>query len=194
MPTGRRTPSRRSTSRPATGGVLLSSMGNPQPLPGLLGQDADQRLPGDQPAPSIPLREPMETRVFLGKKPVSRPSGTRTGQLICRPAASAGAVDAGDVLRHELRLHQLQRPRQPCPRGAGAGYLLQHRRGRPARGFLPLRRQHHRAGGLRALRRAREIPEGRRGHRDQDGAGRQARHRRASARRQDRGRRVHAPA
>lgn len=51
-----------------TGGVLLSSMGNPRPLPiywDKLLVNASQVT-----NPSIdPLREPMETRVFLGKKP-----------------------------------------------------------------------------------------------------------------------------
>ena len=52
----------------STGGVLLSSMGNPEPYPVYFDQiliNASQVT-----NPSIdPLREPMETRVFLGKKP-----------------------------------------------------------------------------------------------------------------------------
>ena len=51
-----------------SGGVLLSSMGNPKPLPVYWDRlliNASQVT-----NPSIdPLREPMETRVFLGKKP-----------------------------------------------------------------------------------------------------------------------------
>ena len=51
-----------------TGGVLLSSMGSPKPLPVYWDRlliNASQVT-----NPSIdPLREPMETRVFLGKKP-----------------------------------------------------------------------------------------------------------------------------
>ncbi|MDR2752985.1 MAG: 4Fe-4S binding protein [Oscillospiraceae bacterium] len=56
-----------------TGGVLLSSMGNPRPLPGYFDRillNASQVT-----NPSIdPLREPMETRTFLGKKnqPIAR--------------------------------------------------------------------------------------------------------------------------
>ncbi|MDR1927344.1 MAG: FMN-binding glutamate synthase family protein, partial [Oscillospiraceae bacterium] len=50
-----------------TGGVLLSSMGNPRPLPNYFDRillNASQVT-----NPSIdPLREPMETKVFLGKK------------------------------------------------------------------------------------------------------------------------------
>ena len=52
----------------SSGGVLLSSMGNPKPLPVYWDKlliNASQVT-----NPSIdPLREPMETRVFLGKKP-----------------------------------------------------------------------------------------------------------------------------
>lgn len=51
-----------------TGGVLLSSMGNPEPLPVYFDKlliNASQVT-----NPSIdPLREPMETKVFLGAKP-----------------------------------------------------------------------------------------------------------------------------
>lgn len=54
----------------ATGGVLLSSMGNPQDYPNYWDKiliNASQVT-----NPSIdPLREPMETKVFLGKKPQS---------------------------------------------------------------------------------------------------------------------------
>ena len=49
-------------------GVLLSSMGNPNPLPVYW----DRMLVGASQVtnpPIDPLREPMETRVFLGKKP-----------------------------------------------------------------------------------------------------------------------------
>ena len=52
----------------SSGGVLLSSMGNPKPFPiywdKLLLNDSQVTNP-----PIDPLREPMETRVFLGKKP-----------------------------------------------------------------------------------------------------------------------------
>ena len=61
-----------------SGGILLSSMGNPRPLPVYWDRlliNASQVT-----NPSIdPLREPMETRVFLGKKPSGvsrRPDGT----------------------------------------------------------------------------------------------------------------------
>ena len=51
-----------------TGGVLLSSMGNPKPYPVYWDRlliNASQVT-----NPSIdPLREPMETRAYLGKKP-----------------------------------------------------------------------------------------------------------------------------
>jgi glutamate synthase domain-containing protein 2 len=51
-----------------SGGVLLSSMGNPNPLP--VYWDKILINASQVTNPSIdPLREPMETRVFLGKKP-----------------------------------------------------------------------------------------------------------------------------
>lgn len=51
----------------ATGGVLLSSMGNPEPLPGYWDHILINASQVTNP-PIDPLREPMETRVFLGKK------------------------------------------------------------------------------------------------------------------------------
>ena len=54
----------------ATGGVLLSSMGNPNPLP--VYWDKMLINASQVTNPSIdPLREPMETKVFLGKKPAA---------------------------------------------------------------------------------------------------------------------------
>ena len=64
-----------------SGGVLLSSMGNPKPYPVYWDKlliNASQVT-----NPSIdPLREPMETRVFLGKKP-TRPERRPDGSLSC---------------------------------------------------------------------------------------------------------------
>lgn len=57
----------------SSGGVLLSSMGNPKPLP--VYWDKTLLNASQVTNPSIdPLREPMETKVFLGKKnvPVER--------------------------------------------------------------------------------------------------------------------------
>ncbi len=65
-----------------SGGVLLSSMGNPNPLP--VYWDRILINASQVTNPSIdPLREPMETKVFLGKKPdtVKRDSD---GNIICR--------------------------------------------------------------------------------------------------------------
>ncbi len=52
----------------ASGGVLLSSMGNPKPLPVYWDKILINASQVTNP-PIDPLREPMETRVFLGKKP-----------------------------------------------------------------------------------------------------------------------------
>ncbi|MBO7404129.1 MAG: 4Fe-4S binding protein, partial [Clostridia bacterium] len=52
----------------SSGGVLLSSMGNPKPLPVYWDRMLINASQVTNP-PIDPLREPMETRVFLGKKP-----------------------------------------------------------------------------------------------------------------------------
>ncbi|MBO4692986.1 MAG: alpha-hydroxy-acid oxidizing protein [Clostridia bacterium] len=52
----------------ASGGVLLSSMGNPKPLPVYWDKILLNASQVTNP-PIDPLREPMETKVFLGKKP-----------------------------------------------------------------------------------------------------------------------------
>ncbi|MCR4905242.1 MAG: 4Fe-4S binding protein [Clostridiales bacterium] len=52
----------------ASGGVLLSSMGNPKPQPVYWDKMLINASQVTNP-PIDPLREPMETRVFLGKKP-----------------------------------------------------------------------------------------------------------------------------
>ena len=65
-----------------SGGVLLSSMGNPKPLP--VYWDKILINASQVTNPSIdPLREPMETRIYLGKKP-SKVSLTENGQLDCQ--------------------------------------------------------------------------------------------------------------
>ena len=51
-----------------SGGVLLSSMGNPKPLPVYWDRILINASQVTNP-PIDPLREPMETKVFLGKKP-----------------------------------------------------------------------------------------------------------------------------
>ncbi len=66
-----------------TGGVLLTSMGNPEPYPVYwdhLLLNASQVT-----NPSIdPLREPMETRVILGRKPAHIEVNEREGKLITK--------------------------------------------------------------------------------------------------------------
>ncbi len=62
-----------------SGGVLLSSMGNPQPMP--VYWDKILINASQVTNPSIdPLREPMETKVFLGKKP-RKIEHTKEGEL-----------------------------------------------------------------------------------------------------------------
>lgn len=64
-----------------SGGVLLSSMGAPKPLP--VYWDKILINASQVTNPSIdPLREPMETRVFLGKKP-ERVEKNERGEILC---------------------------------------------------------------------------------------------------------------
>lgn len=65
----------------ASGGVLLSSMGNPQPYPVYWDKLLINASQVTNP-PIDPLREPMETRVFLGKK-LSEIARDEHGRLIC---------------------------------------------------------------------------------------------------------------
>ena len=64
-----------------SGGVLLSSMGNPNPLPVYWDKILINASQVTNP-PIDPLREPMETQVFLGKKP-SAMKRDENGELIC---------------------------------------------------------------------------------------------------------------
>lgn len=65
-----------------SGGVLLSSMGNPKHMP--VYWDKILINASQVTNPSIdPLREPMETKVFLGKKP-EKIEKDENGKLICR--------------------------------------------------------------------------------------------------------------
>ncbi len=66
----------------SSGGVLLSSMGNPNPLP--VYWDKILINASQVTNPSIdPLREPMETKVFLGKKP-SAMKRDENGKLVTK--------------------------------------------------------------------------------------------------------------
>ena len=64
-----------------SGGVLLSSMGNPKPLPVYWDKILINASQVTNP-PIDPLREPMETRVFLGKKP-EKVQRDEDGKLKC---------------------------------------------------------------------------------------------------------------
>lgn len=63
-----------------SGGVLLSSMGNPKPFPVYWDKILINASQVTNP-PIDPLREPMETRVFLGKKP-DKIERDKNGKLI----------------------------------------------------------------------------------------------------------------
>lgn len=65
-----------------SGGVLLSSMGNPKPMPVYWDKILINASQVTNP-PIDPLREPMETKVFLGKKP-SLVSKDADGNIECK--------------------------------------------------------------------------------------------------------------
>ena len=72
-----------------SGGVLLSSMGNPKPHP--VYWDKILINASQVTNPSIdPLREPMETKTFLGKKP-GKIERDENGNLVSQSGAAAGA-------------------------------------------------------------------------------------------------------
>jgi glutamate synthase domain-containing protein 2 len=135
-----------------TGGMLLSSMGTVKKLPCLLGPHAYQRRSGDQPSID-PLREPMETRVYLGQRP-DRVERDQHGNLICnlKPHLTAktpilfagmsyGALSFNAHKALAMAAEQL-------------GTFLRHGRGRTSPRPLPLRCKHHCAGGFGPLWRA----------------------------------------
>lgn len=64
------------------GGVLLSSMGNPEKFPVYWDKILINASQVTNP-PIDPLREPMETRVFLGKKP-SDITRDENGKIVCK--------------------------------------------------------------------------------------------------------------
>ena len=65
-----------------SGGVLLSSMGNPKPLPVYWDRILINASQVTNP-PIDPLREPMETQVFLGKKP-EKIERSSSGKIKCK--------------------------------------------------------------------------------------------------------------
>ena len=147
--------------------------------------------------PIDPLREPMETQGFSGQKADMAGSGadedgshrTETNACSsswpCRSCSRAMSYGSISYNAHESLARAAD----------GAGYVLQHRRGRPARGLLPVTARNtivQVASGRFGVHK--RLPERGRGHRDQDGPGRKAGHRRAPARREDRGRTCPAPA
>ena len=72
-----------------SGGVLLSSMGNPKDVPRLLGQNAHQRLPGDQPLHRPPAGAHGD-QDLPGAQAHSHPPGRRRGHCpqTCLPSWS----------------------------------------------------------------------------------------------------------
>ena len=145
------------------GGVLLSSMGAPKELPVYFDKILINASQVTNP-PIDPLREPMETRVFLGKKPSKIERG-EDGKLKCdlppqlelsMPVMFSG-MSYGSV---SYNVHQaLARRRR-------TRHILQHGRRRTAQGFLQVRRAHDRAGRVGTFRRVQGLSGSGRGDRN----------------------------
>ena len=134
----------------------------------------------------------METRVFLGKKPDTirrRADGsldtTLPPQLELSVPILFSAMSYGSISYNAHAALARAAEELGIYYNTGEGGLH--------RGFLQVRRKHDRAGSLRPLRHRGALSERRCRHRDQNGSGRKARHRRTSARREDRRGRVQDP-
>ena len=118
-----------------TGGVLLTSMGNDRPYLRIFDHlllDACQVT-----NPSIdPLREPMELRTFLGRKPdfveVGPGDDGKLG-LAVGTGSPAAPGNAHHVRRDELRLGVAERAQVAGHGGARVGHLHEHGRRRASR-------------------------------------------------------------
>ena len=84
-----------------SGGVLLSSMGNPNPLPVYWDKILINASQVTNP-PIDPLREPMETKVFLGKKP-DKIERDENGNVA---ALSANALKINKIARDTASISQ----------------------------------------------------------------------------------------
>ena len=114
-----------------TGGVLLSSMGNPKPYPVFWDKLLINASQVTNP-PIDPLREPMGDAALFGQ--AHREGGTGGKRALKRqPSAAIKALRSHPLFGDELRLHLLQRAREPCAGGGSARHLLQHGRGRTAK-------------------------------------------------------------
>lgn len=87
-----------------SGGVLLSSMGNPNPLPVYWGSHLNHVSQVTNP-PIDPLRELMENPDLSWKE--TGTSASDGGRFFRLSFPAAGTLYAGHVLRHELWLYQL---------------------------------------------------------------------------------------
>ena len=88
-----------------TGGVLLSSMGNPKPMP-------------------VYWDKILINASRLSRQKAGRAAARRRRKAADGSGAAAFAFHAGDVFRHELRLHQLQRARVACRGGRSTRNLV----------------------------------------------------------------------
>ena len=162
MPTGRGRTLHEIYRQAGTGGVLLSSMGNPKPFP--VYWDKILINASQVTNPSIdPLREPMETRTFLGKKPddierdekgeLHKQSGAPAGAAMCRLCFRPCPTVPSATTR--MRAWHARRRQLGTYYNTGEGGLHED--------FYQYGPQYHRTGGLRPVWRAQGLSGGGRG-------------------------------
>ena len=187
-PTGPAAPSRRSTARRSPAGCCSPPWATPRDYPvywdRLLLNASQVTNP-----PIDPLREPMETRTFLGRK-TDRVERDEKGSLQTASAPQLklsvpilfSAMSYGSISYNAHESLARARRRWAPYYNTGEGGLHEDFYKYGANTIVQV------ASGR--LRRAQGLPAGGRGHRDQDGPGRKAGHRRPPAGREDRGRRL----
>ena len=145
-----------------SGGVLLSSMGNPQAYPVYWDKlliNASQVT-----NPSIdPLREPMETKTFLGRKPthIRRDSA---GNIV--PDLPPQLELSTPILFSAMSYGSISYNAHACLARAAEQLGIYYNTGEGGlhQGLLPIRGTHHCAGGLGAVWSAQGLSKRRGGH------------------------------
>ena len=143
-----------------TGKIIVAGMGNVLPYPMIFDRlvlDACQVT-----NPSIdPLREPMELRTYIGKKPAALSVKEHTERRHGSPDQARPEPQDRDTDHdrpHELRCDQPECPDRPCKGRHQDGDIHGDRGRRAPRVALPVPEPYHRAGCIRAVRRRHQLP------------------------------------
>lgn len=133
-------------------------MGDPKPQPVYFDKILINASQVTNP-PIDPLREPMETRVFLGKKPngIKRLPDGRIDTLL-PPQISLSMPVMFSAMSYGSISYNAHAALAKAAEKLGICYNTG--RGRTSRRLLSLRRKHRRSGCVRKIRRSRKIPIG----------------------------------